>query len=44
MGIAFREIRQGDRPLLEYVLQRLKKPRREDFADLQVITETRTRV
>jgi len=39
MGVEFQEIRQGDRPLLEYVLNRLKKPRIEDFADLEVITE-----
>jgi hypothetical protein len=39
MGVEFQEIRQGDRPLLEYVLSRLKRPRREDFADLEVVTE-----
>jgi hypothetical protein len=39
MGVEFQEIRQGDRPLLEYVLQQLRKPRRHDFADLEVITE-----
>jgi hypothetical protein len=39
MGVEFQEIRQGDRPLLEYVLQQLRKPRRQDFADLEVITE-----
>jgi len=39
MGIEFEAIRQGDRPLLDYVLNRLKKPRVEDFADLEVITE-----
>jgi PilZ domain-containing protein len=39
MGVEFHEIRQGDRPLLDYVLTRLKKPRTEDFADLEVITE-----
>jgi hypothetical protein len=39
MGVEFHEIRQGDRPLLDYVLQRLKKPAGEDFADLEVITE-----
>jgi hypothetical protein len=40
MGVAFESIRQGDRPLLDYVLERLKKPRAEDFADLEVITES----
>jgi hypothetical protein len=39
MGVEFQEIRQGDRPLLDYVLSRLKRPRREDFADLEVVTE-----
>ena len=39
MGVEFQEIRQGDRPLLDYALNRLKKPRPEDFADLEVITE-----
>jgi hypothetical protein len=39
MGVEFQEIRQGDRPLLDYVLNRLKRPRTEDFADLEVITE-----
>jgi len=39
MGVEFQEIRQGDRPLLDYVLNRLRKPRVEDFADLEVITE-----
>ena len=39
VGVEFQEIRQGDRPLLDYVLNRLKKPRAEDFADLEVITE-----
>jgi len=39
MGVEFQEIRQGDRPLLDYALNRLKKPRIEDFADLEVITE-----
>jgi hypothetical protein len=40
MGVEFREIRQGDRPLLDYVLSQLKKPRRNDFDDLEVITES----
>jgi hypothetical protein len=39
MGVEFQEIRQGDRPLLDYVLNRLKKPRTEEFADLEVVTE-----
>jgi hypothetical protein len=39
MGVEFHEIRQGDRPLLDYVLNRLKKPRAQNFADLEVVTE-----
>ncbi len=38
MGVEFHEIRQGDRPLLDYVMKQVKK-RRSDFADLEVITE-----
>jgi hypothetical protein len=44
IGVEFQEIRQGDRPLLDYVLNRLKRPRVEDFADLEVITEYLTAV
>jgi len=44
MGVEFQEIRQGDRPLLNYVLTQLKKPRSEDFADLEVITDHLTAV
>lgn len=39
MGVEFESIRQGDRPLLDYVLAHLKKPRVQDFADLEVVTE-----
>lgn len=39
MGVEFHEIRHGDRPLLDYVLSRLRKPLTEDFADLEVVTE-----
>jgi hypothetical protein len=41
MGVEFQEIRQGDRPLLDYVLKQVqvKKRRIQDFADLEVITE-----
>lgn len=42
MGVEFHEIRQGDRPLLDYVLSLVKKRRLEDFADLEVITEPLT--
>ncbi len=39
MGVEFQEIGQGDRPLLDYVLSRLRKLRTQDFADLEVVTE-----
>ena len=39
MGVEFQEIRQGDRPLLDYVLKGLKKRLAENFADLEVVTE-----
>jgi hypothetical protein len=39
MGVEFQEIRQGDRPLLDYVLNLLQKSRIHDFADLEVVTE-----
>ena len=35
MGVEFREIRQGDRPLLEYVLEQLKKQPVQDFSELE---------
>jgi hypothetical protein len=38
MGVEFHEIRQGDRPLLDYVLQQVKRRRNKDFADLEVVT------
>jgi len=38
MGVEFHEIRLGDRPLLEYVLRRLKKGV-EEFAKVEVIRE-----
>jgi hypothetical protein len=39
MGVEFHEIRQGDRPLLDYVLSQVKNRRSLDFADLEVVTE-----
>lgn len=39
MGVEFQEIRQGDRPLLDYLLNQVKKRRRQDFADVEVVTE-----
>jgi len=39
MGVEFHEIRQGDRPLLDYLLNQVRKIRRPDFADLEVVTE-----
>jgi hypothetical protein len=39
MGVEFHEIRRGDRPLLSYVLSKLKSRRVEEFARVEVITE-----
>lgn len=39
MGVEFYEIRRGDRPLLGYVLSRLKRHPVEDFVDVEVVTE-----
>jgi hypothetical protein len=39
MGVEFNHIRQGDRPLLDYVLGKLQHPGSDEFADLEVITE-----
>jgi hypothetical protein len=38
MGVEFHETRQGDRPLLDYVLKQVKGRRNKDFADLEVVT------
>ncbi len=45
MGVEFHEIRRGDRPLLEYVLSKLRKARNnrvEDFVPVEVVTEPLT--
>jgi hypothetical protein len=45
MGVEFQEIRRGDRPLLEYVLGKLRQARRksiEDFVPVEVVTEPLT--
>ena len=42
MGVEFHEIRRGDRPLLEYVLAKLRKARTksvENFVQVEVVTE-----
>ena len=39
MGVEFQEIRQGDRPLLDYLLHKLKTKSIEEFAKLEVVTE-----
>ena len=39
MGVEFQEIRRGDRPLLGYVLGKLKGRRVEDFVDVEVVTD-----
>jgi hypothetical protein len=40
MGVEFREIRRGDRPLLGYVLSKLKTRRVDEFARVEVVSET----
>jgi hypothetical protein len=39
MGVEFQQIRRGDRPLLEYVLGKLKTRRVEEFARVEVTNE-----
>jgi hypothetical protein len=39
MGVEFQEIRRGDRPLLSYVLSKLRARRVEDFVEVEVVTE-----
>lgn len=40
MGVEFQQIRRGDRPLLGYVLEKLKGRRVEDFGRVEVVTES----
>ena len=40
MGVEFREIRQGDRPLLDYVLSQLVKRRVPEFPRVEVVRES----
>ena len=39
MGVEFQEIRRGDRPLLSYVLNKIRTRRVEEFAEVEVVTE-----
>ncbi|HUO27087.1 MAG TPA: PilZ domain-containing protein [Candidatus Aquilonibacter sp.] len=39
MGVEFHQIRQGDGPLLNYILKQLRRRRTEDFSDLEVVVE-----
>ena len=39
MGVEFQEIRRGDRPLLNYVLSRLRKRKVEEFVEVEVVHE-----
>lgn len=39
MGVEFQEIRRGDRPLLNYVLSKLRTKRVEEFAEVEVVRE-----
>jgi len=40
MGVEFQQIRRGDRPLLSYVLSKLKTHRVEDFVPVEVVTDS----
>ena len=40
MGVEFQEIRRGDRPLLNYVLSKLRTRRVEEFVRVEVVTES----
>lgn len=42
MGVEFREIRRGDRPMLSYVLSKLHSKRVEEFARVEVVREPLT--
>ncbi len=42
MGVEFQEIRRGDRPLLSYILSKLKTRRVEEFAAVEVTREPLT--
>jgi hypothetical protein len=39
MGVEFQEIRRGDRPLLSYVLSKLRSKRVEEFARAEVVAQ-----
>jgi hypothetical protein len=39
MGVEFQEIRHGDRPLLDYLLHKLKTKSIEEFVKVEVVTE-----
>ena len=39
MGVEFQEIRRGDRPLLGYVLSKLRTKRVEEFVEVEVVRE-----
>jgi len=39
MGVEFQEIRRGDRPLLSYVLSKLRSRQVEEFVEVVVVTE-----
>ncbi len=41
MGVEFQEIRRGDRPLLSYVLSKVRGRRVEEFVEVEVVTERR---
>ena len=42
MGVEFREIRRGDRPMLSYILSKLRLQKVEEFARVEVVSEPHT--
>ncbi len=40
MGVEFQQIRRGDRPLLSYVLSKLRSRRVEEFVEVEVVRES----
>ena len=39
MGVEFQQIRRGDRPLLSYVLSKLRSRKVEEFVEVEVVRE-----
>ena len=39
MGVEFQQIRLGDRPLLDYVLSKVRSKKVEEFARVEILSE-----